>query len=165
MFSTDEHAPSKHCPHLQDQVRKHIHSYSMYVESLQSLVSAVRRRIFKGRSRLALHTLYSSSCCCYRFTETSACVQVLLVGEFHDDPHAHVVEAELFNMLLSANGYPTSQHKRSFSASNTTPKNSSKAWAGMQAPDVKMGLTGAPNLWTALHDEDPVLQVLYPWKC
>lgn len=60
-------------------------------------------------------------------------------------------------MLLTANGYPASPTSTpSITPTNTT---SSMSYAAMCAPDVRMGFTGAPNLWTALHDEDPALQV------
>lgn len=89
--------------------------------------------------------------------KSSHLMQVLLVGEFHDDPHAHAVESQLFSMLLTANGYPETEKHTSHSPP-VRHASSNNYLHGMGAPDVMMGLSGAPNLWTALHDGDPALQ-------
>lgn len=83
----------------------------------------------------------------------SPCVQVLLFGEYHDDPVAHSAQLALFRCLLQTNGYNTSRCRPSHSSFNRTFSRKSHTNSNPGWHDPRFGFTGSPNLWTALHND------------
>eukprot|EP00892_Ulva_mutabilis_P008822 jgi/Ulvmu1/6311/UM029_0018.1 len=79
--------------------------------------------------------------------------EALVVGEYHDDPVAHAVELKLLQQLLQRNGYPAScaqparSNRLSFGGINRR-SSFCPSWH-----DPRLGYTGSPNLWTALHND------------